>query len=114
MVLALKDTHYMKMINGTKMGEIQDSAAREEGADDNDGYEMAVNNHLTVQLSMAFENGFHVGAFYAYIQIRMQEIKQVTFLCELMNMKLAKNNPAWDRYIVPFQYHYNGTTKQWE
>lgn len=103
----------MKMINETKMGEVQESA-KDEDAYENDGYESAVNNHTTIQYSMAFENGFHVGAFYAYIQLRMQEITQVTFLCELMNMNLPKNHPAWDNYIVPFQYHYNNTTKQWE
>ena len=65
---------------------------------------MAVNKHTTRQLSMAFENGFHMGAFYAYIQMRMQEISQVTYLVDLMNIKLAKNHPSWDKYlgIVPF------------
>ena len=73
MVHALKDTPYMKMINETKMGEIQDGT-RDDDAYENDGYESAVANYTTIQYSMTFENGFHVGAFYAYIQLRMQEI----------------------------------------
>lgn len=114
MVHSLKDTPYMKMIHETRMGDQFDAAAKEVDDSNDDGYEMAVNKHTTRLLSMAFENGFHVGAFYAYIQLRLQEIKQVTFFADLMNMKLSKNHPAWDKFIVPFQYHYNGTTKQWE
>jgi len=57
--------------------------------------------------SMAFENGFHFGVFYAYLKLKELEIKNVTWLSDLVSMNLSKNSPGWNKYTVPFMYHVN-------
>ena len=57
--------------------------------------------------SMAFENGFHFGVFYAYLRLKELEIKNVTWLSDLVSMNLSKNSPGWNKYSVPFMYHLN-------
>lgn len=57
--------------------------------------------------SMAFENAFHMGAFYAYLKLKELEIKNVTWLSDLVSMNLGKNSPGWNKYTVPFMYHVN-------
>ena len=57
--------------------------------------------------SMAFENCFHFGAFYAYLKLKELEIKNVTWLSDLVSMNLGKNSPGWNKYTVPFMYHVN-------
>lgn len=57
--------------------------------------------------SMAFEGGFHVGCFFAYLKLKEQEIKNVTWLAELVQMQVSRNLAGWNKYIVPFQYHLN-------
>lgn len=59
------------------------------------------------QYSMAFENGFHFGVFYGYLKLKELEIKNVTWLSELVSMNLARNMPGWTKYTVPFMYHRN-------
>ena len=55
--------------------------------------------------SMAFENAFHYGSFYAYLKLKELEIKNVTWLSDLVSMGLSKNSPGWNMYTVPFMYH---------
>ena len=55
--------------------------------------------------SMGFEGAFHVGCFYAYLKLKEQEIKNVTWLAELVQMQVSRNMPGWNKYVVPFRYH---------
>jgi len=38
------------------------------------------------RFSMAFEEQFHYGCFYAYLKIKEQEIKNITWLADLITM----------------------------
>ena len=55
--------------------------------------------------SMGFEGAFHVGCFYSYLKLKEQEIKNVTWLAELVQMQVSRNMPGWNKYVVPFRYH---------
>lgn len=57
--------------------------------------------------SVAFEGGFHIGCFFAYLKLKEQEIKNVTWLAELVQMQVSRNLPGWNKFITPFQYHSN-------
>merc|ERR1712153_82231 len=55
--------------------------------------------------SMAFENGFHFGVFFAYLKLKELEIKNVTWLADLVSMSIPKDSPGWSKYTIPFKYH---------
>jgi len=57
------------------------------------------------KFSEGFEGGFHVGAFYSFLKLREQEIKNVTWLAELISMQVSRNLPGWNKFVVPFKYH---------
>jgi len=39
------------------------------------------------------------------VKLREQEIKNVTWLAELVTMQVNRNLPGWNKYVVPFMYH---------
>ena len=55
--------------------------------------------------SMAFENGFHYGVFYAYLKLREMEIKNLVWLSELVSIGVPRQLPGWNKYVLPFKYH---------
>ncbi len=55
--------------------------------------------------SMAFENGFHYGVFYAYLKLREMEIKNLIWLAELVSIGVPRQMPGWNKYVIPFKYH---------
>jgi len=57
--------------------------------------------------SMAFENGFHFGVFFAYFHLKQLEIRNVGWFADLINLGIPKNMPGWGKYTVPFRYHVN-------
>jgi hypothetical protein len=57
------------------------------------------------RFSMAFEDGFHYGCFYAYLKLKEQEIANVTWLAELVTLQVSRQLPGWNKYVVPFKYH---------
>ena len=66
------------------------------------------------RFSMAFEEQFHYGCFYAYLKIKEQEIKNVTWLADLITMQADRGLPGWNKVIVPFMYHVNDEKEiQW-
>lgn len=40
--------------------------------------------------SMAFENQFHYGVFYAYLKLREMEIKNIVWLAELVSIGVPR------------------------
>ena len=59
------------------------------------------------KFSMAFEEQFHYGCFYAYLKLKEQEIKNITWLADLITMQADRGLPGWNKVIVPFLYHAN-------
>jgi V-type H+-transporting ATPase subunit d len=55
--------------------------------------------------SMAFENQFHFGVFYAYLKLKEQEIRNIIWLAELVSIGVPKDKAGWQKYVVPFRYH---------
>ena len=61
----------------------------------------------TKRFSMAFEEQFHFGVYYAYLKLREQEIRNLTLLADLITMNAPRNLPGWNKVCVPFLYHVN-------
>lgn len=62
---------------------------------------------LMKRFSIAFEQQFHYACFYAYIRIKEQEIKNVIWLVELINLERSKDSSQSKlkkNYILPFNY----------
>lgn len=59
--------------------------------------------------SLGFEGAFHCGCFYSYLKLKEQEIKNVTWLCELVQMNFSRQMVGWNKFVVPFKYHNNDT-----
>jgi len=57
------------------------------------------------RLSMAFEDQFHFGVFYAYLKLKEQEIRNIVWLAELVSIGVSKDKPGWTKFVVPFKYH---------
>lgn len=107
---ALDCSCYERLVNEANLGEDQRHEA-EAGDAKLDDVMLA---EASRKYSMAFENGFHFGVFYGYLKLKELEIKNVTWLSELVSMNLSKNMPGWNKFTVPFKYHLNPSTKQYE
>jgi V-type H+-transporting ATPase subunit d len=57
------------------------------------------------RLSMAFENQFHFGVFYAYLKLKELEIKNIIWLAELVSIGVPRQLPGWNKFVLPFRYH---------
>ena len=57
------------------------------------------------RFSEAFEDGFHFGCFYAFLKLKEQEIKNVTWLAELVTMQVSRNLPGWNKYVAVSYTH---------
>jgi len=57
------------------------------------------------RFSLAFEEAFHYGCFYAYLKLKEQEIANITWLAELITLQVSRALPGWNKYVVPFKYH---------
>lgn len=56
------------------------------------------------RMSQAFLRGFHYAAFYAYLRLKEQEIKNVKFLAEMVSLKVNRNAPGWNKFTLPFKW----------
>ena len=66
------------------------------------------------RFSEAFENGFHYGAFYAYLKLKELEIANIVQLSEIFAIgAFPKNHPAWKKVVPPFQYDVDHKAEIW-
>jgi V-type H+-transporting ATPase subunit d len=105
---ALEKTSYHRTLHGVQLtNEVAEGQQENMGGSD-DQFDFAQAKEASAKYSMAFENAFHFGVFYAYLKLKDLEIKNVSWLSDLVSMNLGKGNVAeWQRYTVPFTYHNN-------
>lgn len=102
LVSAVESTPYEKILSSVAMNDDRNEAQSDEATIDD-----VMLAEASRRYSIAFEGGFHVGCFFAYLKLKEQEIKNVTWLAELVQMQVSRNLPGWSKYISPFMYHAN-------
>lgn len=100
---ALEGTNYASLMRDVQWEEAGEQ--RNEAENDKTTIDDVLSHESSRRYSMAFENGFHFGVFFAYLKLKEQEIKNVTWLGDLVQMNLPKNMPGWNKFTVPFKYH---------
>lgn len=101
LITALESTPYEDMLRQVS----QNDGDRHEAESNSVTIDDVMLQYQSRKFSEAFEGGFHVGAFYSYLKLKEQEIKNVTWLAELVTMQVNRNLPGWNKYVVPFKYH---------
>lgn len=99
---ALEGSHYEEMLKLVSSGDDRNEAESTELTIDE-----VMLTEASRRYSIGFEGGFHVGCFFSYLKLKEQEIKNVTWLAELVQMQVARNLPGWNKFISPFMYHRN-------
>jgi V-type H+-transporting ATPase subunit d len=108
---ALDGTDYSRLLNDANMDEGQQMNEAEESKTQLDDVML---HEQSRQYSMSFENGFHFGVFYGYLKLKELEIKNVTWLDELVSLDCSRAIPGWNKYTVPFKYHRNQISGTYE
>ena len=101
LVNALEATPYHAMMSKVVVAENDKHEAESQGAT----IDEVMLKESSRRFSEAFEDGFHFGCFYSYLKLKEQEIKNVTWLAELVTMQVSRNLPGWNKYVTPFMYH---------
>ena len=101
LVGAVEATPYERILAAVAMDDRNEAESNEVTIDD------VMLAEASRRYSVAFEGGFHVGCFFAYLKLKEQEIKNVTWLAELVQMQVSRNLPGWSKFITPFMYHAN-------
>lgn len=98
----MRDTEYESMLNDVT--ESQEG----EGSSDYESSGRSINDVIftatSKRMSVAYLHGFHYGAFYSYLRLKEQEIKNVKFLAEMVSLKVNRNAPGWNKFTVPFKW----------
>jgi V-type H+-transporting ATPase subunit d len=102
LVAAVEATPYERILSSVAMNDDRNEAESSDLTIDD-----VMLKEASRRYSCAFEGGFHVACFFAYLKLKEQEIKNVTWLAELVQMQVSRNLPGWSKFIVPFKYHYN-------
>lgn len=99
---AVCNTEYEAMLNEVTDNQDGDQASEFESSGKN--INDVIYTATSRRMSQAFLNGFHYGAFYAYLRLKEQEIKNVKFLAEMVSLKVARNAPGWNKFTLPFKW----------
>lgn len=102
LVGAVEATPYERILSSVAMNDDRNEAESQDSTIDD-----VMLKEAACRYSVAFEGGFHVACFFAYLKLKEQEIKNVTWLAELVQMQVSRNLPGWTKFIVPFKYHAN-------
>jgi V-type H+-transporting ATPase subunit d len=100
LISALESTPYERILAA-----VPNSDDRNEAESSDITIDDVLLQEATRRYSIAFEGGFHVGCFFAFLKLKEQEIKNVCWLAELVQMQVSRNLPGWNKYITPFLYH---------
>lgn len=52
--------------------------------------------------SLVFDEQTNFAAFYSYVKLREQEIRNIVWMAEMISRKIPKESNLWQKYIVPF------------
>lgn len=58
------------------------------------------------QLTYVFDEQANLAAFYAYVKLKEQEIRNIIWYCEMISRKLDKGDPNWKKIIIPFSVEF--------
>lgn len=58
---------------------------------------------MSKMYTLAFEQQFHFGVYYAYMKLKEQEIRNIGYLGELIQMNVARNKDSWKKIVIPFK-----------
>lgn len=100
---AVKNFEYEAMLN-----QVQDVSSQEkqsEFSSSTKSIDDVMFNEKQKRFSLAFENQFHYGVFYAYLKLKEMEIKNIIWLAELVSIQVPKTMPGWNKFVLPFKYH---------
>jgi len=100
---AVKNTDYEAMLN--EVTDLPNKEKQSEFSSAGKSIDDVMLIEKAKKYSMAFENQFHYGVFYAYIKIKEQEIKNIIWLAELVSIGVPKALPGWNKFVLPFKYH---------
>ena len=100
LIMALDGSGYDDMLR-----QVANSDQRNEAESSGATIDEVMLKEASRKYSTGFEGQFHYGCFYSYLKLKEQEIKNVTWLAELVQMQVSKNLPGWNKYVTPFMYH---------
>lgn len=100
LIAALENTVYAEILSKANMADDRNEAEQSDNSIDD-----AMLTAAAYKYSFGFEGGFHVGVFWSYMKLKEQEIKNICWLAELVQMQVGRNLPGWNKFIVPFMYH---------
>jgi V-type H+-transporting ATPase subunit d len=52
--------------------------------------------------SLVFDEQSNLAAFYSFVKLREQEIRNIVWMAEMISRKVPKESSLWSKYIVPF------------